>query len=88
MTSASYFGLDLSQIIFAAAVIMVLIGFAIWGMRTRTRIKKLEETISDFRDLEPEGYDEEEDIDAISEGARLKADSDAARERDIIQHSG
>jgi hypothetical protein len=83
---SGYVGLTLAQIIFAAAVILVFIGFAIWGLKTHGRVRKLEAALRDFRELEPEGYEEEETLDTISEGARLRADSDAARERDIIEH--
>ena len=86
--SGSYFGLDLSQLIFAGGILMVFIGFAVWGLHTRTRIKKLEDSLRDFRELEPEGYEEEETTDATSEGARLKADAEAARERDLVEHGG
>jgi len=84
---SGYIGLDLSQIIFGIAAIVVLIVFALWGYNTHQRVKKLEEAMRDFRELEPEGYEEEETLDTTSEGARLKADSEAARERDIIEHS-
>lgn len=37
---SGYFGIDLSQIIFGGAVILVLIGFAVWGFRmTRRRVR-------------------------------------------------
>ncbi|MHB1391156.1 MAG: hypothetical protein ACYCXF_08005 [Thermoleophilia bacterium] len=32
-----YFGIDLAQMIFGGAVILVLIGFAVWGFRTTRR---------------------------------------------------
>lgn len=85
---SGYFGLDLSQIIFGGAVIVVLIGFAYWGWLTRRRIQKLEKELRDFRELEPEGFEEEPDLDAFSEGARLDADEALARRRDIVEHGG
>lgn len=84
---SGYFGLDLSQIIFGGAVILVLIGFAYWGWLTRRRIQKLEEALR-LRDLEPEGFEEESSVDPFSEGARLDADETLARRRDIVEHSG
>lgn len=84
---SGYFGLDLSQIIFGGAVILVLVGFAYWGWLTRRRIQSLEEALRDFRELEPEGYDEENVADPFSEGARLDADESLARQRDIAEHS-
>ena len=86
--SASYFGLDQTQLIFAGGILRVFIGFAVWGLHRSTRIKKLEDSLRDFRELEPEGYEEEETTDATSEGARLKADAEAARERDLVEHGG
>jgi len=32
-----YFGIDLSQIILGGAILLVFIGFAIWGVRTSRR---------------------------------------------------
>ncbi len=84
---SGYIGLDLAQIIFAGAVIIVLIGFAVWGFRTRRRLDKVEKELRDFRELEPEGYEEEDTLDTISEGARLRADREAAQQRDILEHS-
>jgi len=83
---SGYIGIDLAQIIFAIAIVIVLIGFAVWGWRTSQQIKKVETMLRDFRELEPEGYEEPRTLDTISEGARLKADAEAARERDIIEH--
>lgn len=34
---SGYFGIDLAQIIFGGAVILVLIAFAVWGFRTTHR---------------------------------------------------
>lgn len=86
---SGYFGIDLSQIIFAGAILIVFVGFAIWGLNTRQRLKKIEEALAlrDFRELEPEGYEEEETTDPFSEGARLDADEESARQRDIREHS-
>ncbi|MHB0914333.1 MAG: hypothetical protein ACYC5A_11140 [Thermoleophilia bacterium] len=80
-----YWGLDVGQIIFAAIMIMILIGFATWGYRTRERIRELEEIVlkRDFRELEAEGFEEETNVDAFSEGARLEAEEQMAREQDI-----
>lgn len=85
-----YWGIDVGQLIFAGVMILILVGFATWAYRLRERVVKLEEIIRkrDFRELEPEGYDEEGSVDAFSEGARLEADEKAARERDIMEHSG
>lgn len=85
---SGYFGIDLSQIIFGVAVIIVLIGFAYWGWLTRRRIQRLEQAMRDFRELEPEGFEEESAVDAFSEGARMDADEALARQRDIAEHSG
>ena len=84
-----FWGIDVAQLIFAGIIIMILVGFATWGFRTRDRIDKLEEMMRqrDFRELEPEGYEEESAVDAFSEGARLEADEEVARERDIIEHN-
>jgi hypothetical protein len=82
-----FWGIDVSQIIFAGIMVAVLIGFAIWGFRTRDRINKLEAQVRDFRELEIEGYEEEATVDAYSEGARLEADERGARERDIAERS-
>jgi hypothetical protein len=84
---SGYFGLDLSQIIFAGGVVFVFIGFAVWGLRTRRRIQKVEQMLRDFRELEPEGYEEEETRETITEGGRLEADEEVARQRDILEHS-
>lgn len=86
MTSI-YWGLDVGQIIFAVVMIMVLIGFATWGYRTRERIRELEEIVlkRDFRELEAEGFEEENTVDAFSEGARLESEEQQARERDILE---
>lgn len=86
--NSGYFGLDLSQIIFGGAVILVFIGFAYWGWLTRRRIQRLEQALRDFRELEPEGYEEETSVDPFSEGARLDADESLARQRDIVEHGG
>jgi len=84
-----FWGIDVAQLIFAGIMIMILVGFATWGYRTRGRIERLEAIVAkrDFRELEPEGYEEETMVDAFSEGARLEADEQLARERDIIEHS-
>jgi hypothetical protein len=84
-----FWGIDVAQLIFAGLMIAVLIGFATWGFRTRDRIKELEAIVAsrDFRELEPEGYEEETTVDAFSEGARLEADEQLARERDIADHN-
>lgn len=83
-----FWGIDVAQLIFAGVMIMILVGFATWGFRTRERIRELEEIVfkRDFRELEPEGFEEETGVDAFSEGARLEADEQVARERDIIEH--
>lgn len=80
-----YWGLDVGQIIFAAIMIMILVGFATWGYRTRERIRELEEIVlkRDFRELEAEGFEEETNVDPFSEGARLEAEEQMAREQDI-----
>ncbi|MBE0428758.1 MAG: hypothetical protein IBX61_02675 [Thermoleophilia bacterium] len=83
---SGYPGLDLAQVIFAVAMLMVLIGFAYWGWQAHGRIKKLERQLRDFKELEPEGYEEEEGTDALSEGARIQADEEQARQRDILEH--
>ncbi len=84
---SGYFGIDISQIIFAGVIIVVLIGFAYWGWTTRQRVKKLEEAMRDYRDIEPEGFEEEPVTDPFSEGAMLDADDAVARNRDIAEHS-
>jgi hypothetical protein len=83
-----YWGIDAAQLIFAGIIIAVLVGFATWGYRTRGRIDELEAIVMkrDFRELEAEGYEEETAVDAFSEGARLEADEQVERERDIIEH--
>ncbi|MFA5801321.1 MAG: hypothetical protein WC911_02480 [Thermoleophilia bacterium] len=34
MMENGYFGIDLSQIILGGAILLVFVGFAIWGIRT------------------------------------------------------
>lgn len=82
-----YWGIDVGQLIFAGIMLMILAGFATWGYRTRSRIKELEAIVfkRDFRELEAEGYEEDAAVDAFSEGARLEADEQVARERDILE---
>lgn len=84
---SGYLGLNLAQIIFAIFVLLVFLIFAVWGFRTRRRIKKLEAAVRDFRELEPEGYEEEETEEIFSEAGRLTADAEAARQRDIREHA-
>ncbi len=84
---SGYIGLDLAQVIFAVAVVMVLIGLAVYLRRTLQRVQKVEQQLRDFRELEPEGFDEEDTLDTISEGARIRADEEAARQQDIVEHS-
>lgn len=83
---SGYPGIDISQVIFAGAILLVLLGFAFWGWQTHRRLKKVEQTLRDFRELEPEGYEEEETTDEFSEGARLEADEEGARRRHILEH--
>ena len=85
---SGYFGLSLAQVIFAGFVLLVFIGFAVWGFRTHSRIQRLEAAVRDFRELEPEGFEEEATTETFSEGGRLSADEEAARQRDFLEHSG
>lgn len=84
----SYLGLNIAQYVFAFVILIIFIGFAVWGFRTRQRIQRLEEALRDFRELEPEGYEEEETLDSFSEGARLQADTEAAVKDEALRHQG
>lgn len=84
---SGYPGIDISQLIFGGTMIIVLIFFAAWGITVSRRMSKMEKDMRDFRELEPEGYEEEEGLDTMSEAARLKADSEAARQRDIVKQA-
>jgi hypothetical protein len=86
MTPSGYAGLDISQVIFGIMVLVVFALFMVWGLRTRKQIKNLERQLRDFQELEPEGYDEEGQVDALSEGAMMEADEEAARQRDALEH--
>lgn len=37
---SSYFGIDLAQIIFGGAVLLLFIGFAVWGLQSLRRSDK------------------------------------------------
>ena len=43
---SSYFGIDLAQIIFGGAVLLIFIGFAFWGLQSLHKAYK-----SDYHDL-------------------------------------
>ncbi|MHB1324852.1 MAG: hypothetical protein ACYDGS_04060 [Thermoleophilia bacterium] len=47
---SSYFGIDLAQIIFGGAVLLLFIGFAVWGLQSIHKPDK-----SDKRDLMTRG---------------------------------
>lgn len=78
--NSEFLGLTVSQFIFAGLVFLIFVAFAIWGLRTRRRIDRLEKELRDFRELEPEGYEEIEPLD-ISEPARMEAEEEAARQQ-------
>lgn len=84
-----FWGIDAAQLIFAGIMILILIGFATWGLRAQSRIRELEDKVfqRDFRELEEEGFEEESAVDAFSEGARLEADEQLAREQDIMEQN-
>ncbi|MCL5882882.1 MAG: hypothetical protein M1539_02735 [Actinobacteria bacterium] len=84
----SYLGLNIAQYVFAFVILLFFIGFAVWGYRTRQRIQRLEEALRDFRELEPEGYEEEDTRDSFSEGARLQADEEASLQNEALKHQG
>jgi hypothetical protein len=77
---SAYFGIDVAQFIFAGVAVLALLVFGIWSIATMRRIKRIEEAIRDFRELEAEGFEEEEGTDAFSEGARLEAEESLARQ--------
>ncbi|HZD40269.1 MAG TPA: hypothetical protein VE131_06070 [Terriglobales bacterium] len=84
---SGYFGIDVSQMIFAGVMVLLLIVFGIWAIQIRRRVKIIEKQLRDFRELEPEGYQEPKTLDAISEGARLETDEQLARESDVLEQS-
>ena len=60
----SYLGIDLGQIIIALLFLLVFVGFALWGYRNlHQRVTRVEESVDEvnraYRDIEPEGYEEE-----------------------------
>ncbi|MBK5226040.1 MAG: hypothetical protein JJD96_05650 [Thermoleophilia bacterium] len=40
---SSYFGIDLAQIIFGGAVLLLFIGFAVWGLQSLHKSDKSDE---------------------------------------------
>lgn len=41
---SSYFGIDLAQIIFGGAVLLLFIGFAVWGLQSLRKSGKSDES--------------------------------------------
>lgn len=59
-----YWGIDMGQIIIALLFLLVFAGFALWGYRNlHQRVTKVEKSMEEvhqvYRDIEPEGYEEE-----------------------------